>query len=73
MSWASAILTLIGLISSLVKMLQQRQAMSIAEDAAIAKAALEVLESTNVGKELRQKVAALDDVAADELWNRMLQ
>ncbi len=72
MSWISALSTLMQLALTILKWTQQRQLLKAGEDAAVAKAALEILENTEAGKELRQKIRALDDDKSNQLWDDML-
>jgi len=52
---------------------KERQALKTGEDAALARAAVELLELTEAGKALREKIRTLSDTEAEELWKRMLQ
>ena len=73
MSWATIILTVLKLASALFAWAQERKHIAVGEDKAIAKASLELLVITQVGKELRETVSTMDDTGAEELWRRMLE
>ncbi len=71
MTWISALSALMQLALTLLRFLQNRQMIKAGQDEVIAKAALEILENTRTGKELREKIKSLDDDAADKLWDDM--
>ena len=73
MSWASLIVTSLGILSTLMKWAADRKAIDAAEEIVIAKATMELLQQTEEGKKLRELVRNLDDVEADELWDRMVK
>ena len=73
MTWASLILTLLKLATSLVGWMRDRNLIQQGQDQAIAKASLEVLEATASGKEIRERIRGLDDDSADALWSQMIE
>ena len=73
MSWGSIIASVLGLITSIISLLNSKKMMKAGEDAAVARAALKVLEATDEGKRLYNLVSGLDEVEADSLWKRMLR
>lgn len=72
MTWASVILALLQLARSLLSWTREKDLLKAGQDQAIAKASLEVLEITKTGRELRERIAAMDDAAAEELWRKMI-
>jgi len=73
MSWASLVLALLKLTSGLVTWLRERQMLEAGRDREVARAALDVLERTAEGKRLRDRISAMQDPEAEELWRRMLE
>ena len=73
MTWASFILALLKLATSLVGWMRDRNLIQQGQDQAIAKASLEVLEATASGKEIRERIRGLDDDSADALWSQMIE
>lgn len=73
MNWAALVLALLKAATSLVGWLRERQALEAGRDKEIARAALDVLGATAQGKELRDRVMAMTDPEAEELWRRMLE
>lgn len=71
MTWISALSTILQLVLTLLKFAQQRQLVKAGQDEVIAKHALAILESTEAGKAIREKIKALDDDTADKLWDDM--
>ena len=72
MSWVSLILATLKAITTLVAYANQRQSMQAGQDKEIARAALSILEATKTGKELRDRIAAMDDQGAEALWSKMV-
>lgn len=72
MSWISLISPLLQIALTLIKWGQQRSLLNAGQDQAIAKVSLDILESTQSGKMLRERIRALDDDTADKLWDDML-
>ena len=73
MSWISLILAVLKLISSIVVWARERQLLQAGQDQAIAQASLQVLAATASGHELRQRIEAMTDPEAEELWRRMIE
>ena len=73
MTWASLILALIKLALSLTTWAREKELLQAGQDKAIATASLEVLEATTAGKELRDRITAMDDPEVDDLWRRMTE
>lgn len=71
MKWASIIISILRLAQSLIDWRRSSEYLAQGEDKAIAKAALDVLEATNYGKLLRERIRQSDDDAADRLWDEM--
>lgn len=72
MSWISALPTVLQLVLTILKWAQQKQLLAAGQDQAIAEMSLQILESTKAGKEIRERIRALDDDTADKLWDDML-
>jgi hypothetical protein len=71
MSWISLIVTGLKLLTSIMNYLNDKRLIQAGEDRAVARAALELLEKTQQGKELRERVKGLSDQEAADLWERM--
>ena len=71
MSWVSIIVTGLKLLTSIMAYLNDKRLIQAGEDRAVARAALELLEKTQQGKELRERVKGLSDQEAADLWERM--
>lgn len=71
--WLGILNLLLQAASALFGWLRDRQLIKAGNDAAVAKAALEILEKTQQGKELREHIQSLEDAEADALWDRMLK
>lgn len=71
MSWASIILTGLNLLSSLMNYFNEKNLIKQGEDKAIAKASLLLLEMTEEGKNIRERINKLSDSESEELWDRM--
>jgi hypothetical protein len=71
MSWVSIIVTGLKLLTSIMAYLNDKRLIQAGEDRAVARAALELLEKTQQGKELRERVKGLSDQEAANLWERM--
>lgn len=71
MNWASLILPVLKLALALFSWAQSRQLIKAGEDAAVAKAALELLDKTEEGKRLRERIRSLSDSEADDLLDRI--
>lgn len=72
MRWVSLAIAALKVLASLVKFLSDRKMIRAGEDRIIAKQAITILESTQQGKRLREKVKALDDEDADQLWDDLI-
>lgn len=75
MTWGTIgaiIVALLNIASSLTVWLRQRNALDRARDEQIARSAMAVLELTREGQALRDRVNALSDPEAEELWKRMI-
>lgn len=66
-TYAKLILLFLQFANSLVSWGKQAQEFKEAEDAAIGRAALRVLEATSWGKDISERVHALDDDDLDHL------
>lgn len=73
MNWFFLIGAMLELVLTLAKYVREKQLLDAGEDRAIANMTLAVLEATQVGKELREKVAAMSDPEADALWKSMVE
>jgi hypothetical protein len=73
MSWVSLVLNLLKLSASLITWLREKQMMQAGQDKEVARAALEVLNRTAEGKALRDRIMAMSDPEAEELWQRMIR
>lgn len=73
MSWVSLVLALVKMAVAVQTWINSRQMMQAGQDRAVANAALDLLEQTKVGKELRERIAAMDDPEAEALWRRMTE
>lgn len=72
--WLNIILALVSAAKAIMQWLHDRQMIKAGEDAAVARAALALLETTQEGKRLRDHVKALETQAdEDALWDRMLK
>lgn len=71
--WISIILSFMKLAGSLTSWLRESQMMKAGQDREVARAALEVLERTAEGEALRNRITAMEDPEAEELWRRMLE
>lgn len=72
MSWVGIIGALLNFVLTLLKYAQEKNLIDAGYDKAVAKQALDVLEATRAGTELRDKIAAMSDQEAEELWRRMV-
>ena len=72
MTWLKILPTALSIILTILKWAQERQLLKAGEDQAVAKAALEILETTRAGKELREKIRTLPDDTSDKLWDDMI-
>lgn len=73
MSWGSLLVYALQLLVSILSWMNAKKLIKAGEDAAIARASLEVLEATNEGKRLHSLIQGLSDDEADDLWQRMLR
>lgn len=71
-TWIGLVQALISAASALFGWLRDRQLIKAGEDAAVARAALDLLETTQEGKRLREYVKTLEPTEEDALWDRML-
>lgn len=71
MSWGSLALALVQLALTLVAWAKEKQTLAAGQDKAIAAAALQLLEVTEEGRQLRARVMAMTDPEAEALWRRM--
>ena len=72
-SFFSIASVLLSFAKALIGWLHDRRMIKAGEDAAVARAATELLERTQAGKELRERVNALEPDAEEKLWDRMLK
>lgn len=72
MRWVSLAIAALKVITSLIKFLSDRKMIRAGEDRAIARQATAILESTQHGKKLRDKVKALNDEEAAQLWDDLV-
>lgn len=72
-SFFSILSGLMSLATALFGWLRDRQLIKAGEDAAVARAARELLEQTEQGKQLRERVNSLEPDAEEKLWDRMLK
>lgn len=72
LSWASLITTGLKAVLALVNWANRRQLLDAGQDQAVARQALAVLEATEEGKRLRDRIKQMSDSDADKLWNEML-
>lgn len=73
MSWASIVLGGLKILMSIFEYLNSRQLIKAGEDKAIAAAAMELLERTERGKALRERVRLLTLDEENDLWEAMLK
>jgi len=73
MTWASVILSGLKILSSVMTYLNERQLIQAAEDRQIAKAAAALLEMTEYGRLLRDRIRQMSPEETDDLWDRMTQ
>lgn len=71
MAWAELILAGIKAVLAVLNWMQDRQLIKAGEDAAIAKAALDLLDKTEAGKRLREHIRALTAEEVDDLLDRI--
>lgn len=71
--WFQLLMILLRAASGLFGWLRDRQMIKAGEDAAVARAAKALLESTERGKALREHVKGLSQSEEDDLWERMLK
>jgi hypothetical protein len=71
MIWFNLLMLLVRAATALFGWLRDRQLIKAGEDAAVARAAKELLERTEIGKRLREQVKALSPAEEDDLWDRM--
>ena len=71
--WLNIVLMLVQAAQALFGWLRDRQLIKAGEDAAVARAALALLETTQEGKRLRDYVKTLEPTEEDALWDRMLK
>lgn len=67
MTWAQAILTGLKLLSALLDWARGRQQFKAGEDAEIARSAVAILEKTEAGKRIMEKINAMPDGELDAL------
>jgi hypothetical protein len=73
MLWFNLLMLLLRAAAGLFGWLRDRQLIKAGEDAAVARAAKELLERTETGKRLREQVKALSPAEEDDLWDRMIR
>ena len=71
MSWGSIVLLLLQMGFKLLSYAQEHRLLKAGQDAAVAKMAMRVLDSTEQGKRLREQIAGLSEDEADALWDDM--
>jgi hypothetical protein len=67
MDWLSLALAFVKLAGTLASWARERGQLQAGADAALGKAALGVLEQTQWGKEIAEKIHAMDKAALDDL------
>lgn len=73
MNWISMIGVLMNFALTLLKYAQEKNLIDAGYDKAVAKQALDVLEATKTGKELRDRITAMTDPEAEALWREMVE
>jgi hypothetical protein len=71
--WFQLLMLLLRAAFGLFMWLRDRQLIKQGEDAAVARAAKALLESTAKGKALRDHVKSLSQTEEDDLWDRMVK
>ena len=71
MSWAGIITMGLNLVLQVLTWANQHKLINAGRDREIAAAALRVLDNTEAGKILRERVRKLDDESAKNLWKDM--
>lgn len=66
MTWVSLALTLLKLISNIVIWARERELISEGQDLEIARATAAILAETEYAKDVRAKIAAMDEAAVDD-------
>ena len=73
-TWVNLILMLISAAKALTQWLHDRQMIQAGHDKAVAQAAMELLQTTQEGKRLREAVKAIETPKEEEdLWDAMLK
>lgn len=67
MTWASIILAILKLVEAIFTAAQENKWIDVGKDAEIAKTSASILSKTEYAKNVREKIAGLDDVAVDKL------
>lgn len=65
MSWVSLALTLLKVINNLMTWARERELISKGQDMEIARQSAAILAKTEYAKDVRDKIAAMDDAAVD--------
>lgn len=73
MNWGTVIVAALQAIVAILTWVNSKKFMKAGEDAAVARATLEVLKATEEGKRLYDYIQALGDTEAESLWKRMLR
>lgn len=61
MDWASIGLALLKLVLGIMRMIENKQQFKAGQDSEIAKTAVAILQKTEAGKKLMEKINAMDD------------
>lgn len=72
MSWATLLLAIVQLCSSLLELRRKSVALTVAQEAVANQQAIRLLELSQKGQELRARLDLLSDPEAQLLWDRML-
>lgn len=73
MDWQKFIPVAIAAAITLYDKVKQNQPITAENDAAIAAAALKLLDRTETGRKLREHLDSLGDEEASQLWDRMVE
>ena len=71
MSWISILLTVLKIAGAIAGYLKDKQLLLAGEDAAVGRAAVEVLKVTEYGRKLMAKVDAMNDEELSDLEKRL--
>jgi hypothetical protein len=73
MNWAALALAMIQLAASLLEWARRRNIMAEAQQAETVRQGLRLLDLTEQGKRIREKLASLSEDEADKLWLDMVK